>query len=119
PVGILSDRDILKALARPPRNGAGAQANGKAPHGGLLAAEESDPLLREKVSSVMSRQFVTVTPESLLMDAISTFLTTRTGCLPVVAPDKHLCGIITVTDVLHAIRMVMKLGPLCVAPAEG
>ena len=77
-VGILSSRDVLLALAR-----------------GKKAI---------RVGETMTRDPVTVTPDTPVHEAIELLLEHRFGSLPVLGTDGHLIGIVTDTDFLIAAR---------------
>jgi CBS domain-containing protein len=83
-VGVVSDRDILRMLAR--------TAN----------------LHGTSVSQFMSRDLITVTPDTKLSHAVGKMLSKRINCLPVVDDIKNLCGIITSTDFLKAFRSMQE-----------
>lgn len=76
--GVISDRDLLRILARAP------------------------DWHKTTVGEVMTRETVTVQPETSLSAAVSEMLTRRINCLPVVNGEGKVCGIVTSTDVLHA-----------------
>jgi acetoin utilization protein AcuB len=111
-IGIVSDRDVLKALTGSCAQTDAARDNGKTFRSALFATDGKDPALREAVTSIMSPKPTVVRPESLLGDAISTFLDSQISCLVAVDADNHVCGIITTSDVLHLIRITMRLGSL-------
>jgi CBS domain-containing protein len=75
-IGILSNRDLLGALAR---------SGGKAVH----------------VVDVMTRNVRTVTAEVSARRAAALLLEQKIGCLPVVGDDGQLVGIVTETDFLR------------------
>jgi CBS domain-containing protein len=77
-IGILSSHDVLAALA---------------------AGKKS-----VRVGEYMSRDPITVTPETPARKAIDLMLEHRFGSLPVVGSDGHLMGIVTETDFLSAVR---------------
>ena len=77
-VGILSAGDVLLALARGKKS--------------------------VRVGESMSRNPVTVTPDTPAHEAIELMLEHRFGSLPVVGTDGHLMGIVTDTDFLAAAR---------------
>jgi CBS domain-containing protein len=79
-VGVVSDRDILRRLAR------------------------TKNLHDTPVSQFMSRDLITVTPDTKLSHAVGKMLSKRINCLPVIDAAKNLCGIITSTDLLQALR---------------
>ncbi|HXG53195.1 MAG TPA: CBS domain-containing protein [candidate division Zixibacteria bacterium] len=82
--GVVSDRDILRALAR--------TRDWKASY----------------VSQFMSRDVVTVKPETELSLAAGKMLSKRINCLPVVNEDGTVCGIITSTDLLKVFRSLQE-----------
>jgi CBS domain-containing protein len=77
-VGILSAGDVLLALARGKKS--------------------------VRVGETMSRNPVTVTPDTPVHEAIELLLENRFGSLPVLGTDGHLMGIVTDTDFLAAAR---------------
>jgi FOG: CBS domain len=77
-VGIVSDRDVLRGLAR------------------------TDNWHKKQVSEFMTLDPITVRPDSSLSVAIATMLDKTINCLPVVANDGTVCGILTSTDLLKA-----------------
>jgi len=77
-VGILSSRDVLLALARGKKT--------------------------IRVGETMTRDPVTVTPDTPVHEAIELLLEHRFGSLPVLGTDGHLMGIVTDTDFLLAAR---------------
>jgi len=81
-VGVLSDRDVLRAMAR----GVSGTAT---------------------VSQVMTRDGITVTPESPITDAIDLVVFHRIHCLPVVDANGALRGLLTTTDLLGALHEIL------------
>ena len=79
-VGILSAGDVLLALARGKKS--------------------------VRVGETMTRNPVTVTPDTPVHEAIELLLEHRFGSLPVLGTDGHLMGIVTDTDFLAAARDV-------------
>ena len=77
-VGILSAGDVLLALARGKKS--------------------------VRVGETMTRNPVTVTPDTPVHEAIELLLEHRFGSLPVLGTDGHLMGIVTDTDFLAAAR---------------
>jgi CBS domain-containing membrane protein len=77
-VGILSAGDVLLALARGKKS--------------------------VRVGEMMTRDPVTVTPDTPVHEAIELMLEHRFGSLPVLGTDGHLLGIVTDTDFLAAAR---------------
>ena len=83
-VGVVSDRDILRVLART------AHWN------------------TTSVSQFMTRDVITVKPNIELSVAVGKMLSKRINCLPVVDEANNLCGIITSTDFLKTLRSVQE-----------
>lgn len=79
-VGLVSHRDLIRALAR--------QA-GSRTHGPIWAQD------------VMTRDVETLSPESSVREAVDKLLDRKFGCLPVVAEDGRLVGIVTETDLVR------------------
>ena len=74
--GVISDRDVLRALART-RNW-----NAKT------------------TSEIMTEDSITTVPEALLSSTLGVMLDKRINCLPVIDSDGRVCGILTSTDLL-------------------
>ena len=83
-VGVVSDRDILRMLARTPN------------------------LQGTLVSQFMSRDVIAVKPDTRLSHATGLMLSKRINCLPVLNDTKNLCGIVTSTDFLKAYRSMQE-----------
>ena len=83
--GIISDRDVLRVLAR------------------------STQWHSKQLSEIMTQDPVTTTPDMLISVAVREMLAKRISCLPVVAADGMLCGILTSTDLLKALERVQTL----------
>jgi acetoin utilization protein AcuB len=85
-IGIVTDRDVKRATPS------------------LLSGVERDEYDRvldtTKVAQVMTRDPMTVSPETRLRDAVKIFLDRKMGALPVVA-NGLLVGIITQIDMLR------------------
>ena len=78
-VGLISHRDFIRALEISRRR------------------HEADPVW---AMDVMTRDLVTVTPDTPMREAVALFLEHKIGCLPVVQGGK-LVGILTETDVVR------------------
>jgi CBS domain-containing protein len=76
-VGIVSDRDILRA-----------------------SSESAD----RPIAEIMTRQVRTVRPQDPARRALEALLANRIGCVPVVAEDRQLVGIVTETSFLRLAR---------------
>ena len=83
-VGVISDRDILKVLARTPQ------------------------WETKEVSQIMTREPFTVKPETPVSDAVAKMVSKRINCLPVVDGDGKVCGIVTSTDLLKAYQKLLE-----------
>jgi CBS domain-containing protein len=84
-VGVLSDRDVLRALGhRPPR----------------------------RVADVMTRGVVTVRPEAMAHEAASIMLEQKIGSVLVVDEEGTLVGMVTQTDYLDLARRSLLGLPL-------
>ena len=80
--GVISDRDILRGLAR--------TLNWKA----------------KSINEIMTRDAFTVTPDTPISLAIREMLTNHISCLPVIGSDGRVCGILTSTDLLTAYEKI-------------
>lgn len=78
--GIISDRDILK-----------------------ISKEDLDAKPRKHVSDFMQSRVLTVTPDASIVDAAAVLLNENFSSLPVTNAEAEVLGIITTTDILHAI----------------
>ena len=85
-VGVISDRDVLKALS---------------PYLDTISEQERDQVtLNKKTHQVMSRQPITASPEDSIERAAALLLENRISCLPVISEDQSLVGIVTWKDIL-------------------
>ena len=87
-VGIVSDRDVLRGLAR------------------------TDNWQEKQVSEFMTVDPMTVKPDTSLSDAIAKMLDKKINCLPVIADDGTVCGILTSTDLLKAYQKELESADL-------
>jgi CBS domain-containing protein len=84
-VGVISDRDILRALAR-------------------------NPNARTKsLDQIMTQNPVTVRRNTQIADAVGKIISKRINCLPVVEEDGSVCGIVTSTDLLRSYQQLLDL----------
>lgn len=60
------------------------------------------------VSQFMSRDVISVKPDTEISAAVGKMLSKRINCLPVVDDANNLCGIITSTDFLKTFRSVQE-----------
>jgi len=82
-VGVVSDRDILRELARTSN-------------------------WHDSVSQFMSRDVISVKPDTQISRVVAKMLSKRINCLPVVNDGNNLCGIITSTDLLKVFWSVQE-----------
>ena len=83
-VGVVSDRDILKAIS---------------PFvGNAMERPQDRNTLKKRIHQIMSRGLVAVGPDEALATAAKQMLAERVSCLPVVDENRALLGIVTVRD---------------------
>ncbi|MGL4206968.1 MAG: CBS domain-containing protein [Aeromonadaceae bacterium] len=86
-VGILSDKDLYRALS---------------PYLDSQAENQRDrDTLQRRVHQVMTRQLITATPEMSVAEATALLLQHSVSCLPVLEQGQ-LCGIVTWRDLLRS-----------------
>jgi CBS domain-containing protein len=83
-LGVISDRDILRTLAR--------TANWQT----------------KDVSQIMTRDPFTVKRDTPLSVAVAKIVSKRINCLPVLDDEGKVCGIVTSTDLLKAYQKVLE-----------
>ncbi len=89
-VGVLSDRDWLKAIS---------------PHLGTASEQQRDlATLNKRVHQIMTRNPITLTPDDSVKEVIEIFDEHAISCIPVVNSDNHPVGIISWRDIIHVIR---------------
>ena len=87
--GIVSDRDLLKALS---------------PYVGSAAENARDiATLNKRVHQIMSRNLVTLQRHALLGEAMQLFLEHRISCIPIVNDEFKPVGILSWRDVFKAL----------------
>ena len=84
-VGVISDRDILRALARNPNSRS------------------------KSLEQIMSPDPITVKRSTSIVEAVSKIVSKRINCLPVVEDDGTVCGIVTSTDLLKSYQQLLDL----------
>jgi acetoin utilization protein AcuB len=88
-VGVVSDRDLLKALS---------------PKLGTVSESEKDTAtLNKRVHQVMTRSPISLHPEASVQDAVDIFNTHRISCIPIVNIDRQPVGILSWRDVMRAL----------------
>ncbi len=95
--GVVSDRDLLKALS---------------PYVGSAAENARDlATLNKRVHQIMSRNLITLHPRASIPDAVKLFLEHRISCLPIVDETLKPLGILSWRDVLKSLLAAQSLGP--------
>jgi acetoin utilization protein AcuB len=95
-VGIVTDRDILRAMPSGLLNEAEAQ-------------REQERLAQLSIEDIMSREVITVSPMHTLEDALLLMERTPVGAFPVVDQRGKLQGIISIRDLMRAFINVLGL----------
>ncbi|MEK6797410.1 MAG: CBS domain-containing protein [Planctomycetota bacterium] len=97
--GVLSDRDILKAVSPFVGNP-------------LLERPQDSGTMQRRLHQVMTRNLVTVGPMKSVATAAQTMLNERVSCLPVVDDQGKLIGIVTRRDlVAHLAALTLDEAP--------
>jgi len=102
-VGIVSERDLLRAMPSPAT---------------LLSVWEIPELLeRILVRDLMTRDVITVTPETPIEVAARLMVDHKIGGLPVEEPGGHLVGVITETDIFRVFCSLFNAAGAIAVPA--
>ena len=101
-VGIISDRDLYKALG--PKSNSNAFAEPAGPHSSELHVAP------KKVRHIMRRGVITVKGGTTATDAAAIMADNKIGALPVVDKDNRLVGILSSTDILRVFSKIDKVG---------
>jgi acetoin utilization protein AcuB len=92
-LGVISDRDVLKALS---------------PFIGTLSEQERDvATLARRAHRIMTARLITIAPEATVREAADLLVQHGISCLPVVAPDGAVAGILTWKDILRWLASVL------------
>lgn len=87
--GIVSDRDLLRALS---------------PYVGSAAETARDlATLNKRVHQIMSRHPLTLTPQSSVAEAVNLLLAHRISCIPIVDDEFKPIGIVSWRDLLKSV----------------
>lgn len=86
-IGVISDRDLLKHLSPFVGNE-------------LMERNQDLNLLKRRVHQIMHRKLVVAPPDMSVVDATALLLRERISCLPIVKPDRRVCGVVTWRDLL-------------------
>jgi acetoin utilization protein AcuB len=88
-VGVVSDRDLLKALS---------------PNIGTMSETFNDlATLNKRVHLIMTRKPMTLHPEAPVGDAVRLFIGNRISCIPIVDNEFRPLGIVSWRDILKAL----------------
>lgn len=82
--GVISDRDVLRALSRTP------------------------DWSKKSVAEIMTPDSITTTPDCGIGAAVRVMLEKRINCLPVIGADGRVSGILTSTDLLKAYEKIQQ-----------
>ena len=95
--GIVSDRDLLKALS---------------PYVGSASENARDiATLNKRVHQIMSRNLITLQPQAALGEAMQLFLEHRISCIPIVNGEFKPIGILSWRDVFKALLGAQQPAP--------
>jgi acetoin utilization protein AcuB len=95
--GIVSDRDLLKALS---------------PYVGSAAETARDlATLNKRVHQIMTRHPITLRPQAEIAEAARLLLAHRISCIPIVDDERKPVGIVSWRDVLKSLADGSKAGP--------
>ena len=87
--GVVSDRDLLKALS---------------PYVGSAAENARDTAtLNKRVHQIMSRNLITLHPRAAVSEAVSLFLEHRISCIPIIDEALKPVGILSWRDVMRTL----------------
>ncbi|MDP2902951.1 MAG: CBS domain-containing protein [Methylovulum sp.] len=97
-IGIVSDRDLYKALG-PKNNSSAIEAST-----GAVTLH----VVPKKVQHIMHRGVLTVHRDTYASEAASIMANNKVGALPVVDKDNKLVGIISATDILRVFSKIER-----------
>jgi CBS domain-containing protein len=99
-LGLVSDRDILRNLPfagkRPPYPPKKFREH-------LFRIKSQTKILQLPLEKIMQRKVLTIPPGHKVGDAVDILYKKKISCLPVIDEQKKVWGIITVTDLMHAV----------------
>ena len=105
--GMVSDRDVLRHL---PFAGRRPLVEPRGFRGHLFKVKGRVANLALPVEDVMAKRVAVVSPDASIVEAAKTLLAKRVSSLPVLDESRHVCGIVTVTDVIHFLLGVYEPG---------
>ncbi|MBE0437017.1 MAG: CBS domain-containing protein [Methylomicrobium sp.] len=97
-IGIVSDRDLYKALGPKSNSNSVETVEGKT----VLQ------VVPQKVQHIMRRGVLTVNPDTYASEAASIMAENKVGALPVVDKNNKLVGIVSATDILRVFAKIEK-----------
>lgn len=97
-IGIVSDRDLYKAL--------GPKSNSSAIEDAAGTNSCELHVVAKKVRHIMRRGVITVNRDTFAADAAALMADNRIGALPVVDKDNKLVGILSSTDILRVFSKI-------------
>lgn len=93
-VGIISDRDLLKAVS---------------PYANTSSERPRDAAtLKKRAHQIMIRNPIAIAVDGGVLEAIRLFIDQKISCLPVLNKDGSVAGILTWRDVLKAISATVE-----------
>lgn len=99
-IGIVSDRDLYKAL--------GPKSNSNAIEAPTGTGTAELHVIPKKVQHIMHRGVITVNPDTYASEAAAIMADNKIGALPVVDKDNKLVGILSSTDILRVFSKIEK-----------
>lgn len=99
-IGIVSDRDLYKAL--------GPKSNSNAIETPTAKGAVELHVIPQKVQNIMRRGVLTVHPDTYASEAAAMMADNKVGALPVVNKEGKLVGILSATDILRVFSKIEK-----------
>jgi len=99
-IGIVSDRDMYKAL--------GPKSNSRVIEGADGKNNSELHVVPKRVGQIMRRGVITVNRESYASEAAAIMADKKIGALPVVDKDNKLVGILSSTDILKVFSKIER-----------
>ena len=99
-IGIVSDRDLYKAL--------GPKSNSNAIEASTGTGNVELHVVPKKVQHIMHRGVITVTRDTFASQAAALMADNKIGALPVVDKENKLVGILSSTDILRVFSKIEK-----------
>lgn len=99
-IGIVSDRDLYKAL--------GPKSNSNAIETPTGTGTTELHVVPKKVQHIMHRGVITVNPDTYASEAAAKMADNKIGALPVVDKDNKLVGILSAVDILRVFSKIER-----------